>query len=82
MEFGRLPNVDSVDFTLPADDPRNADALAGSSTPGRVLLGTAGWSDKRFVGPLYPPRTKSSEFGKCVRFHRSSMIWCERTPPS
>jgi len=62
MEFGRLPSVDQVDFTLPPDSPENATVLAGPRDGRGILLGTAGWSDRGFVGELYPAGTKSADF--------------------
>ncbi len=63
MEFGRLPSVDGLDLALPPDDAATARALGGAPREGQgVLVGTAGWSDRGFVGKLYPPGTRPPEF--------------------
>ncbi|MEM7248551.1 MAG: DUF72 domain-containing protein [Acidobacteriota bacterium] len=64
MEFGKLPSVDGVDFTLPHDDPATARVLARSENAGppRIAMGTAAWGDASFVGSLYPPGTKQREY--------------------
>ena len=71
MKFGRLESVDGVDFALPADHPSNPGVLertAGGAEP-RVLVGTSGWSDRGYVGPLYPQGTRSRDYlaayGRC-----------------
>jgi len=67
MKFGKLANVDGVDFALPRDRPDNARVLAGLAArsdraPPRVLVGTSGWSSRSYVGALYPPGARSREF--------------------
>ena len=63
MEFGRLPDVARVDFTLPSDATANERWLGGEPCADPVLrLGLAGWADKGFVGKLYPRGTPSRAF--------------------
>jgi uncharacterized protein YecE (DUF72 family) len=66
VEFGRLSSVDGVDFALPPEPARNARVLAAaratSSAASRVSIGTAGWSDRGFLGRLYPPGTPAGRF--------------------
>ncbi len=69
MEFGKLSNVDKVDFTLPPDPPENARALsflpdraAAEPASARVWIGTAGWSNRGFVGRLYPADARPADF--------------------
>ncbi len=67
MEFGRVPNVDRVDFTLPPDGAGNGPYLEslrqqGTNTAPRVLVGTAGWTDRGYLGTLYPKETKSRDY--------------------
>lgn len=65
MDFGKLPSVDRVDFTLAPDPPQNA-VLLGALPP-RVLapvvyLGATGYNMKPWVGRWYPPGTKDKDF--------------------
>jgi uncharacterized protein YecE (DUF72 family) len=67
MDYGRVPNVDRVDFTLPSDAAGNAGFLkklreGSPATQPRILLGTAGWSDRGLLGRLYPRGTRSQDF--------------------
>lgn len=70
MVFGRVPNVDRVDFTLPPDSVVNERFLKDlrERTPSpcpQVLLGTAAWSDREFLGRLYPRGTRARDFLHC-----------------
>lgn len=63
MKFGRLEDVEGVDFTLPPDAARNAGVLGGRrATAPRALVGTSGWSDAGHVGRLYPSGTRRAGF--------------------
>ena len=66
MEFGRLASIEGVDFRLPDDDARNsallATARAGEPEPPRLRIGLAGWSDRGFLGTLYPRAAKGRDF--------------------
>ena len=69
MDFGKLANVDAVDFALPPEPAANVGFLlrhasAADDSP-TVLVGTAGWGDRRFVGKLYPSGARASEFLRC-----------------
>lgn len=65
MDFGKLPSVDHIDFTLPPDPPQNK-ALLGS-LPARtaaplIYLGATGYNMKAWVGRWYPAGAKDREF--------------------
>lgn len=65
MKFGKLPDIEAVDFTLPPDDPGTGPALARASDEGRNLkffIGCTGWAMKEWVGKVYPPGTRSSDY--------------------
>ncbi|MEL6907739.1 MAG: DUF72 domain-containing protein, partial [Planctomycetota bacterium] len=62
MEFGRLANVDGVDFRLPPDADTE---LVGPPIPAAELdlrIGLAGWADTGFRGSLYPSSTRPADF--------------------
>ncbi|MDG1051548.1 MAG: DUF72 domain-containing protein [Planctomycetota bacterium] len=53
MEFGRLPEIDSVDFSLPAEAPRSAAVLSkAGGAPCDLRLGLPSWSDPGLVARL------------------------------
>lgn len=66
MKFGKLADISSVDFRLPADPADNFARLDryqnAAGIPAEVLIGATGWSMKEWVGRWYAPKTKSSDF--------------------
>lgn len=65
MEFGRVTKeeLDSIDFSLPAEPAYNTTILKGKpvKTP-KVYLGCAKWGREEWVGKIYPPKTKEKDF--------------------
>ncbi|MEZ4961392.1 MAG: DUF72 domain-containing protein [Saprospiraceae bacterium] len=66
MEFGKLPKIEEVDFSLPPDPAGNAVVLAHqpqtpNHKPPRLYIGATGWSMKEWVGKIYPKGTKPPE---------------------
>ena len=68
LDFGKLPNVDRVDFTLGPDPEGNVrflDSQEHRKGPEcRISIGLAGWSDRDFIGKLYPRGARPNEFLK------------------
>jgi len=64
MHFGRLENIENVDFSLPGDHPANTKYLKESipSKKPEVYIGCPVWTDRGYVGKLYPPKTRSEDF--------------------
>lgn len=63
MEFGKLENVDQVDFTLPTEYSGNKELLAPYKGPEpKIYVGGAKWGRKDWEGKLYPKKTKASEY--------------------
>jgi uncharacterized protein YecE (DUF72 family) len=67
MDFGKLANISSVNFTLPPDDPETARILKGApprvGLP-RVYVGCTGWAMKDWCGWVYPKACKSTDYLK------------------
>jgi len=67
MEFGRLKNVDAVDFLFPEDHRDTTEILTHNKskvvTP-EIFIGCAKWGRKDWVGQLYPKGTKEADFLK------------------
>ncbi|MFT4666212.1 MAG: hypothetical protein ACI8YQ_002632 [Polaribacter sp.] len=61
MKFGKLPDISSVNFRLPADPQRNSE-LKSEATSTEFYLGATGWSMKEWIGRLYPKGTKAKDF--------------------
>jgi uncharacterized protein YecE (DUF72 family) len=65
MEFGRVPEAElnSVDFSLPADPAWNKKILEGKPAKNpKVYLGCAKWGRTEWLGKIYPPKTKEKDF--------------------
>jgi len=64
MDFGKLPSVDNVDFSLPPEPPQNATLLAAlpKATKPTIYLGATGYNMKSWVGHWYPPGAKDKDF--------------------
>ncbi len=63
MDFGKLPSLDNIDFTLPQDHADTARVLrqANKIQP-QIFIGCPVWADKGFVGKLYPKGTRETDF--------------------
>jgi uncharacterized protein YecE (DUF72 family) len=65
MDFGRVPSVDDIDFTLPPDPAGTAAVLRAqppTSAPASARLGLPRWADPGFVGTLYPAGTRAGDY--------------------
>lgn len=65
MDFGKLPSVDQVDFTLPRDPLQNKillDSLPVRTAAPLIYLGATGYNMKAWVGRWYPAGAKDREF--------------------
>lgn len=65
MKFGKLPNIENVDFSLPANQPLTDSVLAGlPNHVGQAYFynGCTGWSMKEWVGKVYPKGTKTKDY--------------------
>jgi uncharacterized protein YecE (DUF72 family) len=64
MDFGRLPNINNVDFSLPPTPPQTQKVLlaAPKGKKAQIYIGCPVWGEKEWVGKLYPKGTKPKEF--------------------
>lgn len=67
MDFGKLPTVDNVDFSLPPEPPQNAALLSSlpKITKPTMYIGATGYNMKPWVGKWYPPGAKDKDFLRC-----------------
>lgn len=66
MEFGKLNDTEQLshmDWELPPLDAQSASFLS-TLRPGsqKVWMGTPAWGHKEWVGRIYPPKTKATDF--------------------
>jgi uncharacterized protein YecE (DUF72 family) len=77
MEFGKInaEELESVDFSFPADRPETGRILAEQSKPEKpsVFVGCAKWGRKDWIGNIYPPGTKESDFLPLYAKHFNSI---------
>lgn len=65
MEFGRIKEFESVDFTLPEDHPGSIKILGGKKSSNvNIYVGCPIWSDDGFVGKIYPLRAQPRNYVK------------------
>ena len=66
MEFGKVPRVEEVDFTLPPDDGMTHELLKslvkGKDETLRLHVGCTQWGNKEWIGKIYPKGTKDKDF--------------------
>lgn len=67
MKFGKVANIEKVDFSLPADPPVNQVVWEKADTgnpvpPAHMYLGCTGWSMKEWVGKVYPKGTPAKDY--------------------
>ena len=65
MEFGKLPDITHVDFTLRATPPSTYAVLKKHFRAGQPLdcyIGATGWGMKEWVGTVYPAGAKSKDY--------------------
>lgn len=65
MKFGKLQNIEKVDFSLPSDPDENARILKKYNLKTGQLqfyMGCTGWSMKEWVGKVYPSNAKAKDF--------------------
>lgn len=67
MEYGRVENIDEVDFTFPPDDKITKQlfkTLKKPKTKPQVYVGCAKWGRPDWIGKIYPKGTKQADFLK------------------
>lgn len=64
MDFGKLDNVDEVDFTLPTTHQFTTGTLAKAAPLPKkeVYVGPPIWANKAWVGKIYPTNAKDKDF--------------------
>jgi uncharacterized protein YecE (DUF72 family) len=64
MEFGKLPDISQVDFSLPPDAPGTLSLLQAHPALEQwpFYIGATGWAMKEWVGTYYPKGTAAKDF--------------------
>ncbi len=65
MDFGKLDNIEGVDFSLPPNHEGSMKVLGGKKAAKcSVYVGCPIWSEPGFIGKIYPLKAKSKDFPK------------------
>ena len=68
MKFGKITELEGVDFSLPKDHEDNVEFFEKTKNKRKLkpslYLGTTGWANKDWNGIYYPEKTNSSSFLK------------------
>jgi uncharacterized protein YecE (DUF72 family) len=63
MDFGKLPDINTVDFTLPKEHAGNVNILpAFPSEESAIYVGCPIWAEKGWVGKVYPKGAKEKDY--------------------
>jgi hypothetical protein len=66
MEFGRIPHIEKIDFSLPVDAVMTEQVLGQAApdnlAPLRCYVGGTGWGQPNWIGKAYPGGTKPKDF--------------------
>jgi len=63
VDFGKLSDISQVDFSLPAESKENKRILPQKpATKPQIYVGCPIWSQKEWVGKIYPPNAPSKDF--------------------
>lgn len=64
MDFGKVENVEKIDFSMPQDHPHNKQLFASLEAvhQPKVYIGCPAWADKSFVEKIYPAQAKNNEY--------------------
>ena len=65
MKFGKLANIENVDFSLPPDSEETRftfENLQRNDSAATIYHGCTGWSMKEWVGKVYPVKTKAKDY--------------------
>lgn len=65
MDFGRLENIENVDFSFPPSHSGTVKILGGTKSKTlNVYVGAPIWNDDGFLGKIYPAKARSKDFLK------------------
>lgn len=64
MEFGKISDIDRVNWRIPEDAPSSIDFLKSiqTSQSAQFYIGTPAWGHKEWIGKIYPKKTKAADF--------------------
>ena len=64
MEFGKLANVDNVNWKIPPPDPLAVNFLRTLDPDHgfKIYYGAPAWAHKEWVGKIYPEKTKAADY--------------------
>lgn len=61
MKFGKISNLENIDFSLP-EEPQSNSKIFNKKYKTKVFIGAPGWGRADWVGKIYPKGTKPKDF--------------------
>jgi len=61
MKFGKISNIESIDFSLPKEPAENSH-IFNKTHKAKVYVGAPGWGRPDWIGKVYPKGTKAKDF--------------------
>ncbi|HYG17106.1 MAG TPA: DUF72 domain-containing protein, partial [Bacteroidia bacterium] len=64
MDFGKLKEIDNIDFSIPTTPKETLEVLKSNKKSGtaKMYVGCPVWGEKEWVGKIYPKGTKAANF--------------------
>jgi uncharacterized protein YecE (DUF72 family) len=72
LDFGRIKDIEQANYSLPLDHASVKKVLGGKTCAvPQIYVGGVLWSDKSFVGTIYPNNAKAKDYAKhyCRQFN-------------
>ncbi len=78
MEYGKVEDLTTVDWSFPKDDPLNISRLSSDQTQLKLHLGSPAWGARSWIDKIYPKHTPADKFlhfysraFTCIELNRS-----------
>jgi uncharacterized protein YecE (DUF72 family) len=62
MDFGKLNDIAGINFDLPPENTFTKNVLTQTNTQKRCFVGPPIWSNKEWIGKIYPSNAKEKDF--------------------
>ena len=65
MKFGKLKSIENIEFSLPPDTEASNiffNKIEKEEKKATIYIGCTGWSMREWVGKVYPPKTKATDY--------------------
>ncbi len=62
MDFGKLNDINGINFDLPPENPFTKNVLTQVNSQKRCFVGPPIWANKEWIGKIYPSNAKETNF--------------------